>query len=449
MPTLPPEFAAFMIAFEPLFSKRVFAHAQVLLIGAILTPRARTVAAALRVMGMAHQRGYHKYHRVLSHARWSARQAGRCVLVLLIERFVPEGDLVFGVDDTIERRWGLKIKARGIYRDPVRSSRGHFVKASGLRWLSLMLLCEIPWAHRLWALPFLTVLCPSERARKKQGLRHKRVLDWARQMLLQLRRWLPDRRLIVVADSSFAALEFLASVAEAVIFVTRLRLDAALYEPAPARKPGQMGRPRKKGERLPTLKTVLAQAKTHWQHIVVSQWYGQGSYHLEVTTGTAVWYHAGLPVVPIRWVLVRDPSGRLDPKAFLCTELSASALDILSWFVRRWCVEVTFEEVRRHLGVETQRQWSDLAIARTTPVLLGLFSLITLMADALAQDHGLAVRQAAWYAKEHPTFSDALATVRWRWWQARYFSMSEAETETIKIPRSLFECLASTLSYAA
>ena len=272
MPTLPPEFAAFMIAFQPLFSKRVFVHAQVLLIGAILTPRARTVAAALRVMGLAKERRYHKYHRLLSHARWSARQAARCLLVLLVERFVPEGVLVFGIDDTIERRWGLKIKARGIYRDPVRSSRGHFVKASGLRWLSLMLLCEIPWAHCVWALPFLTVLCPSQGYRKKQGLRHKTLLDWARQMLLQLRRWLPDRQLVVVADSSFSAIEFLASVGQHLCFVTRLRLDAALYEPAPARRPGQVGRPRKKGERLPTLETVLGQAKNRWQAIVVSQW---------------------------------------------------------------------------------------------------------------------------------------------------------------------------------
>ena len=170
---------------------------------------------------------------------------------------------------------------------------------------------------------------------------------------------------------------------------------------------------------------------------------------LEITTETAVWYHAGLPVVPIRWVLVRDPSGRLDPKAFLSTHLSASAVEILSWFVRRWSVEVTFEEVRRNLGVETQRQWSDLAIARTTPCLLGLFSLVALMADTLAQGNGLRIRQAAWYAKEHPTFSDALAAVRWRWWQAWYFSMSVGETETIKIPRPLFERLTSTLSYAA
>jgi hypothetical protein len=326
------------------------------------------------------------------------------LLALLIDRFAETGPLVFGIDDTLERRWGRRIQARGIYRDPVRSSRGHFVKASGLRWLSLMLLCEVPWARRVWALPFLTVLCPSQRSNQERGHRHKKLTDYARQMTLQLRRWLPGRRLIVVGDSSFAALELLASVRAQATMVTRLRLDAALYEPAPARRPGQMGRPRKKGKRLPTLEQVLTDPETPWQRLLVSHWYGRRAYEVELTSATAVWFHTGMTPVPLRWVLVRDPLGKLDAKAFLCTDLAADPVEILCWFVRRWQVEVTFEEVRRHLGVETQRQWSPLAIARTTPCLLGLFSLVTLMADGLHCRHGLRVRTAAWYAKALPTF---------------------------------------------
>jgi hypothetical protein len=440
-----------MIAFQPLFSKPVFPRVLVLLTGALLAVRTRTVASALRVLGLADDKGFSAYHRVLSRAAWSPREVAHRLLLLLVARFAGESSrpLIVGLDDTIERRRGSKIKALGIYRDPVRSSRGHFVKASGLRWLSLMLLSEVPWAKRVWALPFLTVLCPSTRYHEEQGIRHKRLTDWARQSLMQLRRWQPHRSLVAVCDSSFAVIEFLASVREEVTVVRRLRLDAALYEPAPPRRSGQMGRPRKKGHRLPTLETVLTDPQTRWQRLLVSQWYGQQAYEVEVATATAVWYHSGMPVVPLRWVLVRDPGGKLKPKAFLCTDLQARPLDILSWFVRRWSVEVTFEEVRRHLGFETQRQWSEQAIERTTPCLLGLFSLITLMADELQRQDLLSVDRSAWYEKPLPTFSDALASVRMVLWRHMRFSMSHAQTETLKIPAPLFERLTRTVAYAA
>lgn len=452
MPALPPEFVAIIIAFQPLFSKPVFDHATVLLIGAILTPGVRTVTAALRMMGLSQTMHFQNYHRVLNRARWSAREASQILLSLLLKPFAGQDrddPIVFGIDETIERRWGKKIKARGIYRDAVRSSKGHFVKASGLRWISMMLLCEIPWAHRVWALPFLTVLAPSARYHQEQGRDHKKLTDYARQMIIQLRRWLPDRYLVVVCDSTYAALEFLAAASEHAVIVTRLRLDAALYQRAPAREPGQLGAPRKKGERLPTLETVLKDSKTRWQRVVVSRWYSKQNYTVEIATGTCVWYRSGLPVVPIRWVLVRDPAGKLKPKAFLCTDLAAAPVEILSWFVRRWQVEVTFEEVRRHLGVETQRQWSDLAIARTTPCLLGLFSVVTLLAHGLYQGQGMPVRQASWYEKPVPSFSDALAAVRGQLWRQRHYWLSGPGTETMKIPKPLFESMTEALCYAA
>ena len=454
MPALPPEFVAIMIAFQPLFSKPVSGHATVLVIGAILAPGCRTVAAALRMMGLSQTVHFQNYHRVLNRARWSARAASQILLGLLLKHFAGQGQhrddpLVFGLDETIERRWGKKIKARGIYRDAVRSSKGHFVKTSGLRWISMMLLCEIPWAARIWALPFLTVLAPSERYHQEQGRSHKKLTDYARQMIIQLRRWLPDWYLVVVCDSTYAALEFLAAASAHAVIVTRLRLDAALYEPAPARKPGQLGAPRKKGERLPTLERVLHDSKSRWQAVVVSHWYSQKNYTVEITTGTCVWYHSGMPVVPIRWVLVRDPSLKLKPKAFLCTDQAATPRAILCWFVRRWQVEVTFEEVRRHLGVETQRQWSDLAIARTTPCLLGLFSVVTLLAHELYQRHGVPVRQASWYRKTVPSFSDALAAVRGQFWRQRHYWLSCRGTETMKIPKTLFESMTEALCYAA
>jgi hypothetical protein len=445
---LPPEFAPLIVPFRSLFSKRIFARATTLLIGAVLAVRFRTVAAALRAVGLAEETNFSSYHRVLSRAHWSAREGARRLLRQLVERFAPEGPVVIGIDDTIERRWGPNIKARGIYRDPTRSSKGHFVKASGLRWLSVQLLAEVPWASRVWALPFLTMLCPSERYRTERGLRHKKLTDWARQALLQVARWLSGRQVVAVADRSFAAIELLATVSAHVTMITRLRLDAALYDPAPERRPGQVGRPRKKGPRQPSLTDRLSGPNVRWTAAEVSPWYGRSACTLEIATGTAVWWHPGMPVVPLRWVLVKDPTETLDPKAFLCTDLQVDPIDVLRWFVRRWTVEVTFEEVRRHLGVETQRQWSDLAILRTTPCLLGLFSIVTLMADRLASDGTLPVRQAAWYRKQHPTFSDALAGVRMLLWQHGDFLRSGSETETMTIPKPFYHRLLSAIAYA-
>jgi hypothetical protein len=264
MSTLPTEFLSLIAAFAPLFSSGVFRSVQILLTGAILAIGKRTVSAVLRVMGLDGKKDFSTYHHVLNRDSWTTLKASRILLSLLVRTLVPDGPIILGMDDTIERRWGAKIAARGIYRDPVRSSESHFVKTSGLRWLCMMLLAPIPWAKRVWALPFLTALCPSERYHEKMGKRHKKLTDWARQMVKQVSRWLPGRQLVIVADSSFAALAFLADASRHATVVTRLRLDAALYAPAPPRPTGQRGRSRRKGERLPTLAKVLKDPATQW-----------------------------------------------------------------------------------------------------------------------------------------------------------------------------------------
>jgi hypothetical protein len=452
MPPLPAAMVAAVAPFAPLFSRRVWVHAQVLLAGAILAPAHRTVAAALRAVGLAQTRQFHRYHRVLSAARWSGLATGRVLLHLLVVTFAPEGPLVFGVDETLERRRGKRIAAKGIYRDAVRSSHSHFVKASGLRWVCLMLLVTVPWAGRVWALPCLTALAPSERYDLERGRRHKTLTDWARQLLRVVRRWWPERPIIAVADSSYAALEFLAACRSwraPVAVVTRLRLDAALYEPAPPRRPGQVGRPRRKGKRLATLAAVAGDPGTAWTGATVAQWYGRGERRVELASDTAVWYHGGLPPVPIRWVLIRDPLGRFETQALLCTDVEVSPEQILTWFVRRWQVEVTFQEVRRPLGVETPRQWSEPAIRRATPALLGLFSLVTLLADRPLAAPTRAVRRTAWYAKQQPTFADALAAVRRDLWQHQLFEASAAASDVVKLPRLVLDRLTETLCYAA
>ncbi len=328
---LPGKIIQVLRPFEEVFSKRVWKWAKVLLIGAILAPGERTVAAILRVMGLQTERHFQNYHRVLNRAKWSSREPSRILLVLLISVFVPENTpVVIGIDETIERRRGSKIAARGIYRDAVRSSKEFFVKTSGLRWISMMLLTPIPWAGRVWALPFLTVLAPSARYHDQRKKTPKTITDWARQMVRQVHRWLPTRQLIIVGDGSYAVLAFLANLVRLpqVSLITRMRLDAAPYDPAPERVAGKKGRPAVKGQRQPTLAKRLADPKTVWQERTVA-WYGGITRTVEIATGTALWYHRGVPPVAIRWVLVRDPQGKFTSQAVLCTNQEADPVQIL------------------------------------------------------------------------------------------------------------------------
>ena len=451
MPTLPAAMLPLLAPFAPLFARRVWCNALVLVVGTLLAPGKRTVCAALRAMGLSQTKRWSRYHRVLNRAAWSSLAVSQVLLGLLVAAVAPAGPVVVGIDETIERRWGARIAAKGLYRDAVRSSKGYFVKVSGLRWLCLMLLVPIPWAGRAWALPFLTILAPSARHDRARQ-RHKKLTDWARQALLLLRRWLPERALVIVADSGYAAIALLARcarLATPIAVVTRLRLDAALYAPAAPRRAGQLGRPRKKGRRRPTRAARRANPAPTWAAITVAHWYGEGARTVEVASDTAVWYHSGLPPVPIRGVLVRDPQGQCDPQALLCTDLAAEPAQILAWFVLRWQLEVTFAEARRHLGVETQRQWSERAILRTTPALFGRFSLVTLWAHPSMAAPGDLVRQAAWYHKPRPTFADALALVRREIWGQAAFCMSADETDLVQVPRTVVERFADALCYAA
>jgi hypothetical protein len=303
MRTLPTTMIRVLAPFAPLFSERDFEHVQVLIAGAIFTPGKRTVSSALRAMGLDQQKTFHRYHRVLSWAKWSGMEATRILLDSLVETFVPEGPLVVGVHETLERRQGRRIAAKGIYRDPVRSSHGHFVKTSALRWVCLTLLAEVPWASRVWALPFVCALAPSERYTAERGKRHKSLTDWAWQLLLVVRRWQPERTIVAVCDGGYASLKLLdrcRRLSNPITFITRLRLDAALYEPAAPRKPGQIGRPRLKGSRLANLSVVAKDPKTTWMPITVSYWYGGGERTVEIVSNIAIWYTTGLPAVPLR-----------------------------------------------------------------------------------------------------------------------------------------------------
>lgn len=409
------------------------------------------VSSVLRAVGLAQLPTYQTYHRVLNRAVWSSLSASRILFGLLVTTFAPAGPLVVGIDETIERRRGKRITAAGIYRDPVRSSRSHFVKVRGLRWMCASLLVPVPWAARVWALPFLSVLAPSERDAQRRQRRFKPLTVWARQMIWQVHRWAPTRRLVVVGDRAYAALELLDAVRSVATVVARLRLDARLFTPPPLRAPGQKGRPRLVGNRLPNLTQQAVDAEAAWIRLTIPRWYGERNRPVEVRSQTAIWYSTGFPPAPIRWVLIRDPLGHFATQALLCTDLDADPLHIVCWFILRWQLEVTFHEVRVHLGVETQRQWSERAILRTTPALMGLFSVVTLLAHEhlTARPPTDALHTTAWYAKATLTFSDALALVRRHMWTHSTFPTSPETHGLIKAPAALFDQLTDLLCYAA
>ena len=449
MPTLPQEIMVVFAPFMQIFSNRIWDWAQVLVVGAILAPGKRTVTSILRVMGLKDEKQFQNYHRVLNRARWSALEVSKVLLTLLVAAFVPPGQpLIIGGDETMERRWGPKIRDKSTFRDNGRSSKRHHNFTPALRWVCMMLLVVPPWSKRPWGLPFLTVLAPSQETNEANGRRHKTSVDWLMQMVTVVRRWMPDRLLVLVVDGGLSAGKLgLRCQRLGVIFVSRLRMDARLYAP-PTRANA------KKGRRLPSLNKVLVDPKTAWTKMTLS-WYGGEQREVELCSQTALWATPGREPFPVRWVLVRDPAGQMRPEAFLSSDLSLSPTQIVEWYICRWSVEVTFQEARAHLGMETQRQWSDLAIARTTPALLGIFSLVTLLAHRLSDSGSLPVRTSAWYQKSEATFADALALVRRYLWRNIQWVHSSAPRalntfaydNSVVLPDKVVHGLVDTLCY--
>ena len=440
---------AVLDSFRPEFSPQTWARVVVLVLGTITARGRRTVAAALRQMGLHDDPNFSSYHQVFNRAAWSPRRLSRRLLRAAIAAFVPAGvGLSFAIDETLERRWGRKIRIRGHYRDPLASSKQRSVSTSGIRWIVLALVVTVPWAKRPWALPVLSLPAPTPKASLKLGRRHKTIAERARQMIACLRRWLPEADLSVVGDSAYSVIELgLSCRRRDVRLIAPLRLDARLFTPAPPRTPGTIGRPRVAGDRLPNLEVVLADPKTVWASSAVC-WYDGAEKVLELASGTAVWYHNGIEPLPIRWVLTRDPAGCLEPRAYFSTRPADEAAAIAAEVVKRWPIEVTFEEARAHLGVETQRQWSDLAIERETPCLFGLYTLVALMGQALHQASPIAIRTAAWYPKAKATFSDVLAMVRRECWGLLDIRTSQSDPSCVEIPRSQLDRLLNAVCYS-
>lgn len=430
------------MTFRPLCTAPTWRTLLILLTGTLLAQGRRTVAAALRSTGTEMAGNRSSFHQVLNRARWSPLAVSRQLLVLIVETVVPAGasvDLV--IDETLERRWGSQISKRGHSRESALSSREGSGRSPGLRWIVMARVVTLPWTTQRWALPFLCVLASTPDVRARLGTRHKTVGMWAHQMISLVRRWLPDRSITLMGETAYRVLELGRHAQhQQVTLVTTGRRDAVLHEPPAERTRQTMGRPRVVGKRLPALEQVWQDPETVWQKLT-RDWYGEGERTREMCTGTARWDRSGSDPFPLRWVLTRDPSGKHPPKAIFATDPTQSAEQIISDFLKRWSLDVTFEEGRAHLGIETQRPWSDLASERSTPLLFGLDSLVTLFGHAVHPDGCVPVAQAAWYRKQAATFRDVLAAVRRHVWGQGTVPTSPTDPAVVFVPRSPLERL--------
>lgn len=444
---LPAEIIPVLAHFAPAFSEPTYQKAVVLVVGTLLAKGRRTVTAALRAVGLEHEAGWSKYHQVLNRAAWSGLVVSRLLLVLIVATFVAaDAPVTLTVDETLERRWGRRISKRGHWRDSLASSKGLHVSTSGLRWLVFAVVVRLPWSRHYWSLPFLSILLTTPAVSAKLGQRHKTVAQVTGQVVCWLRRVLPGRRLQLVGDGAYSVIALgLRCQQQGVTLIAPLRLDARLFDhPSLPTGKRRQGRPTVVGQRLPTLAQVAKQPTTRWQRSWI-RWYGGIDKRLDWTTGTALWYSTGTNPLFIRWVLVRDPEGDLPVRAYFSTDLHLPAPSLMAAFVKRWSLEVTFEESRQHLGIETQRQWSDKAIERTTPALFGLFSLVTLFVHALYPDGRLPLPQCAWYPKTEASFHDLLALVRCAFWNDFHFQTSALSPDLCLIPRAVLARLAAAV----
>jgi len=411
MPNLPSDILSILIPFANIFVlQKTFSKALVLMIGALLCRTGVTVCSSLRAVGLSTEKCFSRYHRLLNRDRWNLF-AGAKILLLLLLRYFNQGlTLTFAIDDTLERRRGKHIRAKGWFKDPIQSANGKVATSSGLRWMPVMLLTVVPFIGRIFALPFLTVLVPSEKRQRELGLRHRSPQKRASQVVCLLRRWFPLFSLRLVVDAGYACIELARQcIRKHMTLITRLRANARLFEFAPA-KTGKRGRPRKKGKRLNLQEKA---ANLTWVRHKIKG-YGGIEELRDLADFVCLWAPmGGGEPIRVRIVLSKDP---MDPKerlfALLTTDMAIASKEVLELYTIRWKQEVTHREVREHLGMETQRQWSDSAIERTTPLIFALYSLTFVIGSHLNSLSPLQAARSAWYSKEGLTFSDLLHAVR-------------------------------------
>lgn len=453
MSTPPAEIVHLVSVFAIAFTVPTFRNMEVLLYGTILNPGRRTVTGALCAMGLRDEAHFTNYHRALNRARWCPRVLSRLLLNLIVKTCLgANAAILIVVDETLERRTGRKIKNKGWFRDPIRSTARHVNYALGIRWIVMAVLAPVPWSKRQWALPFLAVPARSPKTAKKLGkANHFPLIRWTEKMIGWVRAWQPEREIMLVGDGSYAAIALIQRcqrLNKPIKLVSRLRLDAQLYDDPPTKRPpGKRGPMPRKGARQSNLNERLLNQDSQWQTMKVT-WYGTQDKQVEFISDVCLWHTPGLDPVKIRWVLIRCPQNSFTSAAFFCSDPAVTPTQIVNWFILRWNIEVTFEDMRAHLGFETQRQWSDKAIERTTPLLFGLFSLVVLMAY-LRFGSLLPSAHSAWYHKDNAAFSDVLKAVRHDLLDLQELIMSWDSHDMILFPARKLASLAYLASTSA
>jgi hypothetical protein len=436
--------------FSVAFTRPTFQRVLVLILGAILSLRHRTVTAMLQTMGPLAKGHWSDFHRVLCRAAWSIWPLGKVLAAMILELVPEDQPAVCPVDDTTPQHKGKHVYGKGRHHDACRSTHSHVVWVWGHKWVTLAINVKFPFASRPWALPVLCALYRPEELNRKEGRRHKTPIRLAMQLIATLIHWFPERKFILLGDGGYASHElarFCHRHRRHVTLVSRFHPQANLYEPPPkiTHKRTKGGRPRLRGRKLAAPSDVVKHSKA--KRFTVN-WYGGRTRRVELISGAGHWYKGGGGLVPVRWVFVRDLTGTHRDEYFYSTDPTLTPDRIVSLYTGRWSIEVTFEEVRAHLGFATPRNWSPKSVLRTAPCLLGLFSLVSLIFARLMHDKPAKPACSPWYAKTEATFSDAIATVRRLCW-AEVLKQSPRHAGVVKLPSRLRLTLLDHLSRAA
>lgn len=435
------------IAFRP----RTFQRFLLLFVGSVLTLGRHTVTRALwAARALAAGSGHFSdYHRVFCRARWSLWPLGKVLAAAVLELVPPEEPVVCPVDDTTPQHKGKHVYGKGRHRDNCRSTRSHTVWVFGHKWVVLAVNVKFRFASRPWALPVLAALYRPEELNRQEGRRHRTPAELGRQLMAVLIHWFPQRKFILLGDGGYASHElarFCRRHRRHVSLVSLLHPRANLYAPPPPRREGKSGRPRVKGAKLPAPQDVVAGARRKRSTV---GWYGGKTRRVEFVSDTGHWYKGGDGLVPVRWVFVHDLDGTHEDRYFYSTDPSLSPSRIVTLYTGRWGIEVTFQEVRQHLGFHTPRSWTRASVLRTAPCLLGLFSLLCLVYHRHTRGRGEAPPATPWRHKAEPTFADAVASVRRLLWSQTVLERADRHGTFQKLPPRLRETLLDQLTRAA
>jgi hypothetical protein len=413
---------ALFASFRPELTMPTFENLGLLLRGALLAPGERTVTACVRSASPWMKKHVSAYENVLSRAKFDGKALAR-ELFKLIEGLIPEGAPInLIVDDSLVRRFGPYVACLGIHRDALRNSRGQGrILSLGHKWITLSVGVKLPFVAGWIALPVLSALYvpkePPRRSKAWVGGKHRTPARIAKLLTAIVAGWAPERRFRLTGDKAYASHDLADAMNDKganprlrhVALVSRLQDNAGLYAPAPDYS--GRGRRRVKGEKIASPGETASEPDARWETVEVA-WYGGGRKSVNLLSGTGLWYRCGTKATGIKWVMMKDPEGRRDDEIIFTTETGMLPSEIIETFVCRWSLEVTFEEVRRHLGLETLRNRTYSAVSRSVPLLLGLFSFIVVWFALTGQHAKVRPNSAPWYKKTVVTFSDMFDSAR-------------------------------------